>query len=232
MVGNMSQTFTPFGLSYNTYEGGKEALTLRTYQLSNNGKAQSLGLQDVVTFSEVAGDAGLSALPAAVAAAAYVNPNVANYIVGKIEGFWYLNQQGTYTTTKYWAGGTPVFNNGPVNVILNALPNSTFLVQANSPFPNGLSAVGANLNLVQNGGASGVQTPASLFGANSSSGQSQQYLISGAFLGAGTLAGHCKVLSLASQSSAFPNQSWADPYPVVVVRINTHFFGAPTPSVY
>jgi hypothetical protein len=168
-----------------------------------------------------------------------------NYIMGVFTQVSYTTPQGqrvpgtTGNPGFYWPANTPTFQNIAPSIKLMHLPNTIWKVQCNGQLPS-QGAIGVNYGLVKNGGVYNSNngnygiplTTDTQVAANPASGQSQQFLQVGATGGVNTTNGTLKIVGLAPEGTDLPSNNWDDPYPVVLVKINLHFLGAPTVSVF
>lgn len=228
----MPNTFTPFGFSDYVYWGGKDTGVLSEFPLSlaAGGITSNFGQGDLVTLSSVtsAGASGIINYPTGAAlstVASWYSPGV--FVSGE-----YKTTTGTITPITYWAANTPIFAGSTPTFKINALPGQIWAIQANGPFGNA-GSIGYNYGVSGNGGA--WTTPVSTMttnGANPVTSQSTQFLNANAgAAGTNGLNKTVKIVGLAPPSVDFPTNSWTDPFPIVLVRINLHTFSAPTPSV-
>jgi len=242
----MALTFQPFGFSLYEFLGGKPNYSLinipislqpNTTPTSEIGINGSYGQGDLMSLESDSGEvySGLIAYPFNPQTNG-ANTQVAGYSVqGVVDGFEYTATNGTTVLSNYWAAGTATFQNKAPFVKINPLADCVFMAQCNAPLPaNG--AYGRNCYVSGNGVAASVGsgTTANITPANPQTGQSTQFVDVTHYAGVNNLNGTIKIIGLAPPNAASPllaTNNWNDPYPVILCRINQHFFSAPTPSV-
>lgn len=237
----MALTFNPFGLSLVEHKGGKPNYPVTQYPLaptasgSAAGVYASFGQGDVVCISTTAASPGITKYATNANSA-----NSAGYIVGVFDGIDYTAVDGSAVKNGYWPAGTPIFNGyrttagvgTDVLATINDLPYCVYKVQCNAPL-QGNGAYFTNYNLLANGGAYTPANPTTTgpAGANPTTKQSTQALnVAGGPVAANSSLGSVKIIGLAPDDTISGPNNWSDPYPIVLVTLQSHTFNAPTPS--
>lgn len=237
----MALTFQPFGLSMVEHKGGKPNYPVTRYPLApgyGEGTSLNFGQGDVMCISASTANPGLVYYQENTATT--VGANSDYLVAGVFDAVQYTAQNGTVTQSRYWAGGTPVFNGyntvdssgTDVMVTLNDLPYIVYKVQCNAPLQSN-GAYFSNYNLTTNGG---TYTPtnapsAGWLGANPVTNQSTQAVnVAAGVIDVNEFGGSVKIVGLAPASDAGGTNNWDDPYPIVYVTINGSVFNFSTPS--
>jgi len=221
----MSQTFLPYGLSFNSYKGGKNRMATSVYPLSSVSLAIAQG--DAVIQTE-AGVQEYNALPTVPASGAFPSPYTVPLGVF-IDASWITATGQVMAHQPYWPGATAVLAGSVPVCTIADLTGNVYQIQCNTNL-TGLGSVGLSTTT----GICGYNFNIMPATPNPANGQSLQSL-NMTYVAPGTTGGNywmnARVVGLGTATQSGQTNSWADPYPDVLIVFNNHKYKAGTQGV-
>ncbi len=211
----MSQTPTPYGLSFFDYKGGKNRMAVSTYLL-NSGYAYSIGQGDPVNMGAngyiTAYIPPTTPTPPAMAIATSTT-------LGVFLGVSWVATNGQLQANQpYWPGGTVTLNDQSAIVTVSDLFSNVYQVQCNASLAlsGTATAIGKNYNFTS---SATVSLP------NAATGNSTVSLDTAA----GSVAAPnywltAKIIGLGTATQSGQTNAWSNTYADVLVLINNHTF--------
>ena len=211
----MSLTFNPYGLSYVDLKGGKDKMSTSTYTIQSN-YGYSIGQGDPVMVG-VNGNIQVYFPPTTPTPPALL---IAEYnMVGVAVSFEWYSVTGVHMKNQpYWPANTPTLNNVPAIVRVEDPTDNVYKIQVG---PGGLSLTSPSTACFKNYSMSDCRS-ASIPNARTS--QSTAYINPNTYVAgpSGNYWLSLKILGLAPDSLTSGPNSWYDPYPEVLVMVNSH----------
>lgn len=205
----MSLTFNPYGLSFYDYKGGTNRMSTSTYTLAS-GYAANIGQGDPVTIG-IAGNIGANILPIVPTPPNQVGAQ--GTILGQFLSASWVSATGVAMNNQpYWPYGTLTLNNEPAIVTVADLFSNVYKIQCNATLTSNATFKNYNISSTDS-----VSPP------NPRTSQSTAYLDVSSYIAAPNYWLDAKIVGLAPPSMGGSND-WSDPYPEVLIMINSHAY--------
>lgn len=216
----MSLTFQPYGLKFVEYKGGKNRVSTSQYTISSGYNA-SIGQGDPVQI----GINGHIQAYAPLAATAPAMVAAAQNIVGVAVGFSWVSSTGVAMNNQpYWPAGTTTLNSVPATITVADPTDNIYKIQCGS-VSTSLDLTSPATACFKNFNMSNCATT-SLPNARTS--QSTAYLDTATYAASPNYWLSLKIVGLANTGE--PN-SWYDPFPEVLVIVNSHAYKSGTNGI-
>ncbi len=218
----MSLTLNPYGLSFVEYKGGKNRMSTSTYTIAS-GYPYSIGQGDPVQVASAGGNVTaytppLTPTPPAMAIAAY-------NIVGVAVSFSWVSVTGVAMKNQpYWPAGTLTLNSVPAIVTVEDPVSNVYRIQCNAS----LGLTSPATACFKNYSMSSCQTTTL---PNARTNQSTAVLNVASYTAGQNYWLSLKIVGLAKQSITGGPNTWYDPYPEVLVMVNSHAYNSGTNGI-